>query len=37
VVAKLATISNGTQIVKIYSDYLLDVRLGARAKFKVNF
>ncbi len=37
VVAKLATIYNGTQIVKIYSDYFLDVRLAARAKFKVEF
>jgi|GEM_PF-456807 len=37
VVGKLATISNGTQIVKIYSDYYLDFRLGIRAKFNVEF
>ncbi len=37
VLARLATLSNGTEIVKIYSDYSLDVRLGARAKFNVNF
>lgn len=36
VLAKLATISNGTQIVKIYSDYSLDVRIGVRAKFNVG-
>lgn len=33
VLARLATLSNGTQIVKIYSDYYLDVRLGGRAQF----
>jgi hypothetical protein len=37
VVAKCATIYNGTQIVKIYSDYALDVRVGVRAQFKVDF
>jgi hypothetical protein len=37
VLARLATISNGSEIVKIYSDYNLDVRLAARAKFNVNF
>lgn len=37
VVARLATITNGTEIVKIYSDYFLDVRMAARAKFNVNF
>ncbi len=37
VLGKLNTYSNGTQIVKIYSDYYLDVRLGARAIFNVEF
>jgi hypothetical protein len=37
VLGRMATIQNGTELVKIYSDYLLDVRLGARAKFNVNF
>ena len=36
VLARLATVSNGTQIVKIYSDYYLDVRLGARAQFSFD-
>ncbi len=34
---KLATSQNGTQIVKIYSDYELEVRLAARAKFNVAY
>ncbi|MFY7899881.1 MAG: hypothetical protein ACOVNY_06835 [Chitinophagaceae bacterium] len=32
--AGIATISNGTQNVKIYSDYLIDVKIGARAILK---
>jgi hypothetical protein len=35
--AKLWTVSNGTEIVKIYSDYFLDVRVGVHAKFNVDF
>ncbi len=34
---RLATSQNGTQIVKIYSDYALEVRLAVRAKFNVQY
>ncbi len=34
---RLATSQNGSQIVKIYSDYALEVRLAVRAKFNVQY
>ena len=33
---KMATISSGTELVKIYSDYYLDVRLAVRAGFNIT-
>ena len=35
--AKLLTTQNGTQLVKIYSDYSLAMKVGLRTKFKVTF
>ncbi|MEI7595147.1 MAG: hypothetical protein WCK02_05315 [Bacteroidota bacterium] len=34
---KLATTNNGNDIVKIYSNYKLDVKLGTRAQLKADF
>jgi hypothetical protein len=35
---KLATVNNGADIVKFYSDYNVDVKIGiqAQAKYQVN-
>lgn len=35
--AKLLTTQSGTQLVKFYSDYSLNVRIGLRVKFKINY
>jgi hypothetical protein len=35
--AKLKTTQSGTQPVKFYSDYSINVRVGLRIKFKVNY
>lgn len=36
IAANMATTNTGTDIVKIYSDYLIDVRLAIQAQLKVN-
>jgi hypothetical protein len=35
--AKLKTTQNGTEPVKFYSDYSINVKVGLRIKFKVNY
>ena len=34
--AKLNTVNNGNDVIKIYSDYLIDVRLAVQAQLKVD-
>jgi len=36
IIATLNTKNNGNDIVKFYSDYMIDVRMAARAQLKVN-